>query len=818
MTTELKRFTEAYATMTVAVYEPLILRWYSRTTLWSIADTTAKRAVATKATSGRMLVAKAMEMRTNRLPEDLGSELANYGLTADRLERASTIREAVAGLPDTKRSALLKAFPSLETVDGQILPGGALQVARESSDVGIPIVMGNSLPGVQYDFDLKSVRGKLLNTFEAVLKRAATRAKTLPASELRRQLLAAASRELGNVSLAPGLEFMPVDGDYTEALSPIGIAHFYRQLYFNTSEGVGPIEEAFTVAPAETLEVVYETVRRQIHEELVEVGSETVSETAVESKNLDEVSDKVSSMIQRDSSAAMSANATVSASGGIGVWSASASASFAASSDLKTSSQRGTELASRRLKETTKRASERITKSFSIKTRDVLDITTTNVTRRVISNTSATPVSYALRRVYRRVVVKVQDLGSRLVWQVYLRDPGGGLAHSKFVHFLASQPIADPVAPPATKPRPTGGTDTGTTSASLQWDVDRKTYFVSLVVQTGSDRHVTAVSIDGITDLEGGGKEDYAPSARNDVQWNQKYDAGTNTFSVNIGVLPGDAASVQVNYTYVYDAGPSVLTAWEDERAAAQAAFEKAEADARQKALMEQFERDKALITERSKIRPRPANDLRREERYEVMNRMITHLFATSTQGTTPSPLEIELFHRYFDIEAIFVYTHPSWWKPRYSPVKTGLARPPYEITAESEPAPMGSSLGWLLQLDGDTRRNEFINSPWIRVCLPIRAGREREAIGWLAAHIESEIGYDPKAEPLKSLIADVEKIRKNEAALGNDGPDYVTVSSTVGAPGTALKPENVFPIVDEFEVTVPTDGFVYDELKITIP
>jgi hypothetical protein len=29
MTTELKRFTEAYATMTVAAYEPHILRWIS---------------------------------------------------------------------------------------------------------------------------------------------------------------------------------------------------------------------------------------------------------------------------------------------------------------------------------------------------------------------------------------------------------------------------------------------------------------------------------------------------------------------------------------------------------------------------------------------------------------------------------------------------------------------------------------------------------------------------------------------------------------------------------------------------------------------
>ena len=26
-------------------------------------------------------------------------------------------------------------------------------------------------------------------------------------------------------------------------LSPVGIAHFYRQLYFNVSEGVGPVED-----------------------------------------------------------------------------------------------------------------------------------------------------------------------------------------------------------------------------------------------------------------------------------------------------------------------------------------------------------------------------------------------------------------------------------------------------------------------------------------------------------------------------------------------------------------------------------------------
>jgi len=847
MTTELKRFTEAYASMTVAAYEPLIIRWYSRLSAWHLADMFVARARPEKTQNMalRMLAANAPEAAGDILNErdtiesdigalerfaqidkpielrsdarsmvaELPALLEAAGLNDKFIARMGGLRGALAALPDENRLALMKALPNLAVEEGVLLPGGVMHSGRQKMPA-LPVMVNPGANNTRYDIEIEQLRSGVLGDMLELMNKIA--AKPLPPSELRDQILQLANAKIPKGYVA-GMDFLPVAGELLEALSPIGIAHFYRQMYFNADEGVGPIEEAFTVAPAETLEVVYESTRRQIQEESMELGSETVSETAEEMKNLDEVSDKVSSMIQRDSTAAMSANANVSASGGIGVWSVSADASFGVNSNLSSSSQRATENVARRLKETTKRASERITKSFTVKTRSLTEITTSSTTRRVIANPGPKPVSYGLRRVYRRVKVKVQSLGPRLVWQLYVRNPGAGLARSKFVHFMENEPIADPGAPPATKPRPSGGTDTGSTSAALQYDSTRG-YYVTLVVRTGSDRRITAVSIDSITDLEGGGKDDYAPSARNDVQWDQAFDAGTNTFTVNIGVLPGDAASVQVNYTYTYDAGPGLIAAWESERQAAQAAFEKADAEARAKALLEKFEREKALITERSKIRPRPVNDLRREERYEVMNRMINHLFGRSSRGDVPQPIEIELFHRYFDVDAMFMYMHPSWWKPRYSPVKTGLARRAYEVTAESEPAPMGSSLGWVLQLDGDTRRNEFLNSPWVRTCLPIRPGREREAIAWLAKHIEGEIGYNTAKEPLKGLLEGVEAIRTREGQLGVDGPDYVTVESTVGAPGAALKPENVYPVIDEFECTVPTDGFVYDALEVVIP
>ena len=101
---------------------------------------------------------------------------------------------------------------------------------------------------------------------------------------------------------------------------------------------------------------------------------------------------------------------------------------------------------------------------------------------------------------------------------------------------------------------------------------------------------------------------------------------------------------------------------------------------------------------------------------------------------------------------------------------------------------------------------------------MPMRAGREREAIQWLARHLEGEVGYNLNSGPLSTLLNEVERYRTRENNLGMNGPDYVTVDSTPGAPADPATPEGVYPVIDEFEVTVPTDGFVYDELQVVIP
>jgi hypothetical protein len=99
-----------------------------------------------------------------------------------------------------------------------------------------------------------------------------------------------------------------------------------------------------------------------------------------------------------------------------------------------------------------------------------------------------------------------------------------------------------------------------------------------------------------------------------------------------------------------------------------------------------------------------------------------------------------------------------------------------------------------------------------------MRADREREAVTWLAQHLEGEIGYDAGSGVLAGLLEEIEAHRQREQKLGMEGADWVTVDATPGAPADPAKPEGVYPVVDQFDVTVPTDGFVYDELKVTIP
>ena len=283
-------------------------------------------------------------------------------------------------------------------------------------------------------------------------------------------------------------------------------------------------------------------------------------------------------------------------------------------------------------------------------------------------------------------------------------------------------------------------------------------------------------------------------------------------------------------------------------------------------------------ITAASKIVPRRYEDLRQEERIAVYRRLVKSLAPASNPKTTKAlfaGIEVsypdmsdatrhawsEILNRLFDLEKMLYFVAPEWWKPRArasqtmgaetvvrdgagNVIKTEVAsaiperslvswgggaeagRPNYFITENSAPAKLGSSLGWLLQLDGDSMRNAFLNAPWVKAIIPIRPGRERDAINWLKGVMEGDEGLTPELENELRELADKVAAKHTRAATVEEQRDPLhpednnaTVSATpvdrvyefgfdplAGGFRAQSVEGNEFEIIDQWIEVVPTD------------
>ncbi len=217
------------------------------------------------------------------------------------------------------------------------------------------------------------------------------------------------------------------------------------------------------------------------------------------------------------------------------------------------------------------------------------------------------------------------------------------------------------------------------------------------------------------------------------------------------------------------------------------ASFKAQEKAAYEKAYVETV---KERINIMSKITSRNTDELREEERIVVYRKLIQDMLlnGVSLPDDRTRHVVAELINSIFDVEKMLYFVAPEWWRPRLHRSRQQLQETPerniptppvlvggssstvlqkglmkrmhtaasnanskilssssvawggvndaerdnYYITQESEPAKLGSSLGWLLQLDGDNRRNAFLNAPWVKAVMPIRPGKEEAAINWL--------------------------------------------------------------------------------------
>ncbi|MGH3679052.1 MAG: hypothetical protein ACRDT2_01815 [Natronosporangium sp.] len=305
-------------------------------------------------------------------------------------------------------------------------------------------------------------------------------------------------------------------------------------------------------------------------------------------------------------------------------------------------------------------------------------------------------------------------------------------------------------------------------------------------------------------------------------------------------------------------------------------------------------------ITKSSNLTPRPFAELREEERIVVYRRLIQDMLTKNlplpddrTRHTVS-----ELLNAIFDIDKMLYFVAPEWWRPRLhhshqalggirtpaplpggssgttagtvygqlqhaanqSVIKAlGKAKPVapiaamdtvawggggrvdnYYITEDSQPAKLGSSLGWLLQLDGDNLRNAFLNAPWVKAVIPIRPGKERAAMNWLQrVHVEGADGLDddyvaPPEELAKiphsgetvtlrdaiNHLCDVVAKKHQESMMVDRYPeqeldDDNRVSAT---PVDKVYEHGFYPLQGGFRVTPADDFAVFDQWVEVLP
>jgi hypothetical protein len=131
--------------------------------------------------------------------------------------------------------------------------------------------------------------------------------------------------------------------------------------------------------------------------------------------------------------------------------------------------------------------------------------------------------------------------------------------------------------------------------------------------------------------------------------------------------------------------------------------------------------------------------------------------------------------------------------------------------------------LGWLVQIDGDERRNEFLNAAWVKAVLPIRAGHELEALDWLEqAGVEGETGLgkpypvqpgDPPEYAGKTL-SEVLHLLAAELQASNTDITNTLATEKVFETGfdplqTGFRPAEPYQVFDQWTEVLPTDQIV---------
>lgn len=591
----------------------------------------------------------------------------------------------------------------------------------------------------------------------------------------------------------PFLTFDPTRQVKDVTLSPLGIVHLFRQYFFELDTFLGTPVSHVWLSPGTTVELIETSTRRT----LTERTTETLFERAQKDEKTASEGYEFSEGVKQDnrSDTKLGFSTTVTQSWGTG------SATANASIDLNKTQQVGREQAHKRMREQSAKISVEIRQSFKSTFKTVTETTDTSSKRYVISNPTGQLINYELRRKMRQVGVQIQDVGTYLCWQTFVDDPGDQLALPNMIHIAKP---ADLAAVPAFNeiPMPPEYVDIAFSGEAVWNFPDNDRQWAGAHPDVGG-RFVPLATheIIGVpADYEVVREPDpFIPIAKtvmaaaDDDSWN----AANWGF---LGMVTPDRKYVRVGVM----TGPGGL-AWDDritfkvsgavrcrlmaaKRTEIQQANDKLRKEIKVVELENARKTEKAYldavherVTLASQVTKRKFEHLREEERTIVYRNLIKMLMSEHLYQNTPETpsghqmrhVLSELINAIFDVDKMLYFVAPEWWKPRRVAGQLALSGPSltdaidghvvrwaddeahgkYFITDKSDPATLGASLGWLLQLDGDELRNAFLNAPWVKAVIPIRPGKEQTAIQWLkSVGVEGVDGLDaayaaPEAE-----------------------------------------------------------------------
>jgi hypothetical protein len=673
----------------------------------------------------------------------------------------------------------------------------------------------------------------------------------------------------GDDRIIPGVDETDRDQLAGGVVSPVGIIHLYRQYYFELDTFLGTPVQHVWLAPGATVELYEIHSRREVSERLLSRLTDTVRTTEQTTAVKDELSEEMKEVSNND----LSLGASVTASYG----SISATSDF----DMSQTQERSRDEVHKHLREQSSKIATSMRSNYQTTFRSTTEFTDTSSVKHVFANPGNDLQNYELRRKMRQVAIQVQDIGSFLSWQTFVDDPGRELGVAQLVHIAkpaSFDSIPDPELPARNEPFaetdraltipfiPVGGDadNRGEVYRNGEEENDEELWgslehiqpdFPQTVICAKPNHALAAVELrptDGV-------------QLSVDNLQNEPGSGSKATFTVHLDLVSFNGQP-QLNVPMVLHWMPNA-----DANAEIDATITEIETN-RTNAMRAEVE--KAFVeavrertTAVSRVVRRPSSDLREEERIVVYRRLVQDMLMNKVRmpDNRTRHLAAEVINSIFDVDKMLYYVAPEWWRPRLHAAQqefaSGVAgangatlplvgwggtrevgRDNYMITEESEPARLGSSLGWLLQLDGDNMRNAFINAPWVKAVIPIRPGQEEAALSWLTSvEVEGADGLDAPysgddsevaldGTPYNQLsILEVlhdlaERInQKHQAAqkvteydLGDNNTVHARPVDRVFEygfnplqGGFSMPDDDKFPIVDQWTEILPTDQIV---------